>query len=199
MMLEDKISDGIEINTIITKEENNCSLAMFNGSPYPSKEFAAEEALMQWFSNTILYEQIRKCNGAYDVRADVSPSDGTVRFQTTRDPDPAGSLDTYQECLKLMAQKKFTEEELNEIIIRTYGLAVSDISPKERGVFCFARCLSGLNPEFRKKRLQNLLDLKTVDLEKAAERLYEYSKNMKAMIITSDESKAIGKIIARLQ
>lgn len=199
MMLEDKISDGIEINTIITKEENNCSLAMFNGSPYPSKEFAAEEALMQWFSNTILYEQIRKCNGAYDVRADVSPSDRTVRFQTTRDPDPAGSLDTYQECLKLMAQKKFTEEELNEIIIRTYGLAVSDISPKERGVFCFARCLSGLNPEFRKKRLQNLLDLKTVDLEKAAGRLYEYSKNMKAMIITSDESKAIGKIIARLQ
>lgn len=198
MNLSDSISEGSEINTIITTEENNVSMAFFNSAVYPSKEYAAEDALVQWFSNTVLYEQIRKCNGAYDVRAGVSASDGTVRFQTTRDPNPAASLKIYQNCLKELASRQFSEDDLNEIVIRTYGLAVGDISPKERGSFCFSRCLSGLHPEYRKKRLQNLLELKVSDIEDAAKRLYENSKNMKAMIITDDEKKAVGNIIARV-
>ena len=199
MKLPEKIQDGFEINTIVTKEENNSSIAIFNASQYPSKEYAAEDALMQWFSNTVLYEQIRKCNGAYDVSAGSYASDGTVRFQTQRDPEPLKSIELYQKSLEQLSHKKFIQEELNDIVIRTYGLAVSDISPKERGSLCFSRCLSALLPEYRKQRLQNLLDLTVKDLEDAAKRLYEYSKNMKAIVVTNDESNSAGNILTRIE
>lgn len=54
-------------------------------------------------------------------------------------------------------------------------------------------------PEYRKQRLQNLLDLTVKDLEDAAKRLYEYSKNMKAIVVTNDESNSAGNILTRIE
>lgn len=193
--VSEKIKEGREINSILTKEDYNSVIGMFNISKYPSKEFAAEDALLMWFSNTVLYEQIRKYNGAYNVDASTSASNGVAIYSTGRDPDPIKSLEIFLSELEKLSNKNFSEDELTEIVVKTYGLAIGDIPPKDRGDFCFDRWLSGLNPEYRKQRLENLLKLTTQDLENAAKRLYEYSKNLKAVIITDDENKISGDVI----
>lgn len=196
LKLSEQVDDGCEIKTILSHIDNGAAFGIFKSSPYPSKEYAAEDALLSWFSNIVLYEQIRKRNGVYDVATYNSSSDSTVKFQTFRDPDPRQSIQVFRDCLAELADLEFDEELVRSIIIRCYGNAVGDIPAIEKGYTSFSRCLTGLMPEYRAQRIKNILSLTPEDFKAAAERLSQFAKNLKAVIVTNDSTRSAGEIIA---
>lgn len=196
--LKENNVDGIEINSIVMKADNSSCIAMFKGSVYPSVEFTAENSLLIWFTNSVLYEQIRKLNGAYTVSAKLESTDSLVIFGTGKDPNPQQSIEIFQRLLKDLCERKFTAELTEQIITQVYGFSVGEISPKLKGNFSFERRLIQQRPEMRQQRLKNLLSLKPQDLQDAAKRIYEASKKLKAIIFTNDKSNITGKVIASI-
>lgn len=166
----------------------------FDGSPYPSKEYAAEQILLAWMESSELFAQIRRKNGAYGIRCGISATTSCVTVSTVRDPNPAKSFELIEESLKKITDYEFQEDTVRNLIIKLYGSAIDVVKPATKGYVAIDYSLSAFSPELREKRIEHLLKVTPRDLHEAAVRLYENSRLVKACIITGDENQITGNI-----
>lgn len=192
-----------EVSTIITPGFSGAVVLGFKGSEYPSKEFAIEAAFLKWFNRQVLYEELRKFKGAYGCSCSISNTDNLIRIITARDPSPAKSLKIIEGCLekmkKLDSDEEITEELVKGVILKEYAASLTEAKPIIKGKISTRRRLNGLTPEMRKIHLDNLLEASREDFIKAGKRIAENSKNLKACIVTGDETQACGEIICDLR
>lgn len=192
-----------EVSTIITPVSTGSVVLEFKGSEYPSKEFAADSVFLKWFNRRVLFEELRKFNGAYSCSCRTNEVDNLIMIYTLRDPSPDTSLIIIEECLEKMKNlendKKITDELVKEIVLKEYAAALKEMNSVKKGSVSTQRRLNGLNPEMRKFNLESLFAVSKDDFIKAGKRISENSRNLKACIVTGDESQVRGEIICDLR
>lgn len=167
---------------------------VFAGSPYPSKEFVAEQVLLSWLESSELFAKIRRKNGAYGIKCLVSDTTGCETINTLRDPNPAKSFELIEESLKKIMDYEFQEDTVRNLIVKMYGNSIDVVKPSVRGYISIDYCLSGFSLGLREQRIENLLKITPGDLHQAAVWLYENSRLLRGCIITGDESQISGNV-----
>lgn len=188
-----------QVSSIIIPISTGALVLKFRGSKYPSREYTAEKVLLTWFNRDVLYEELRKYHGAYHCSCSIDASSSLISISTNRDPGPEKSLEIIQNCLaklgELESSKMITEEFVKGVALKKYAEEIVDFAPSYKGKISFIRKLSGHTPEQRSRALEDLLSLQKENFIAAGKRIAANSKNLKACIVTSEESKAVGDVV----
>jgi len=141
-----------------------------NAAPYDTVEQMAESVLTHQLSTGALWEDIRMKGGAYGAFINSDSLESCVSFATYRDPNPLRSLEVISAILKNNGDaSKYCDEEDNLVksIIGSYSKETKPRTSAENGISDFVRFLYGIEDNYRKKRLERLINLSTSDITNA--------------------------------
>lgn len=188
-----------KVSSIVMPVSTGALVTKFRGSKYPSREYTAEKVLLTWFNRNVIYEELRKFHGAYRCSCSIDASSSLISISTNRDPGPEKSLEIIQNCLaklgELESSRMITEEFVKNFTLKKYAEEIVDLEPSYKGKTSFIRKLSAHTPEQRSCTLADLLSLQKEDFIAAGKRIAANSKNLKACIVTSEESKVVGDLV----
>lgn len=194
---DDAASD--ELQLLKVSGQTGYAAAVIPSSAYLTEESAAENIFTAWVSNHTLWDKIRTTGGAYGANCWIDSIENSVLMSTYRDPTPVKSIQVYLDSLKELCSTPIPQEEVEKTIVSTYGNAIIPACPRDRGERSFGGLLYANPKELKLKRIDNILEVKEDDVEKAAERLYEASvrKCKKAVFcnLTNKSDEFAGKII----
>ena len=160
---------------------------------FDEKTTVAMNVVLRWFSNTLLWERIRTVGGAYGARAFLEDMDRILVFYSYRDPNPEKSLEEFENCIREMANHKFTQEETEKSVTGYYSLLISPKAPRGRGEIAFLRNLCEKTKLEKQAEMDHLLSITPEDLEKAAKILEKSCVNLQKTIIYNKNNKFAGK------
>jgi Zn-dependent M16 (insulinase) family peptidase len=167
-------------------------------SAYGTAESVHEAVFAHWFSNTLLWEQIRTIGGAYGAFALPDAIEGVFSLATYRDPKPFRSLGAFAECLKKAVAFPFDRETAERAITGAYSREVQPRSPSSRGFQGFIRALYGLTERAREERIARILSVREEDLRNAARRLWERCGERCAQAVLAGAADAGAARVAEL-
>ncbi|MDD7014214.1 MAG: insulinase family protein [Spirochaetales bacterium] len=175
--------------------------AVTESSPYGTKEAVADEVFSHSMETSDLWKQIRTSGGAYGVQLVPATTKNSIVFSTYRDPKPFDSINTYLNALKNAPEKELSQDELERIVTGTFSSAIEPSTPRSRGATALWWVLFGFTNEYRKKRIENLLNLTLEDVKKSSLRNSECKKKGRTVVFCSEELldekkiKNYGKIV----
>ena len=190
----EKPSEPVECS-VLKSDETRQLLMYMPCSAYPSKEYAAEEVLVDWFDKEFLFDTVRVKHGAYAVTSMTFPDESVLRIVTKDDPNPKQSIQIIRDAFKALSEYEFEEETITNMIIKHNGLNAIPTTVYERGIIEFERRMGGTVPEYRKRRIKYQKELTVEDMHQAAVRLYEYSKKADVCVVSNDESHMVGTVL----
>lgn len=176
-----------------------CAAAKTNSSAYGTKDAVSDAIFCHWFSNSLLWEKIRTVCGAYGANALIDSIDQKISIVTYRDPNPINSMEIIKECLKIAAEKEFTDDELKKIITGYFGDELRPIAPKGRGKIGFNRILSCVHQDDVNERISRILQVSTKDIHQSACRIYEDFKNSACIAILAPKNNKKTSKIPKLE
>jgi Zn-dependent M16 (insulinase) family peptidase len=170
--------------------------AACEASPYGSPESVHEAVFSHWFSNTLLWEQIRTIGGAYGAFAFADSVERVFTLATYRDPKPEVSLDVFMSCLQKARSAPFSRETVERAIAGAYSKEVQPRSPSGRGFTGLIRRLTGVTDEMREEKIGRILAVTGDDMRNAADRLCGFAQKRLARTIVgaAQETAAMRKI-----
>ncbi|MCR5614400.1 insulinase family protein [Treponema sp.] len=142
-------------------------------SSYGTKEGVAESVYAHWLSTTLLWERIRTICGAYGANAGVDTVEQIFSVLTYRDPNPLETLKQVEECLRLGAEKSFTEDEVQKAITGRFSSELKPRTPKANGMMGYERLLYCISQDDVNDRINRILTITPQDMHEAAKRLYD--------------------------
>jgi len=165
-------------------------------SLWPSKENSAEDILCNYLDNHALWQKIRMTGGAYGASCSADGTNRLFRVSSWRDPTPAKTLKTYMEILEETANTKISQADVERAIISCYSDKIVPDSPSARGNRGFNRFIFVVTKEMLRQDFENLFDITSDDVEKAAKRIYENAKTDRKEVVICDNSTDIcGKLL----
>ena len=164
------------------------AVAVTPASDYLTKEAASEGILASWMTSHTLWDKIRTTGGAYGASCWVDSIQNQVVMSTYRDPTPEKSIEVYLQSLKELCSKPIPKEEVEKTIVSVYGNAIVPASPSDRGARSFEGMLYGNPMEFKQKRVDCILEVTEEDVEKACDRLFEFSSKKCSKAVFSNKS-----------
>ena len=165
-------------------------------SPYRTKESYAELVFANWFSMHTLWDKIRTTGGAYGASARPANYFECFAMSTYRDPTPEQSIQVYLDSLKEMSETVFDGDDIERTIVSIYGDITCPKSPKDNGDIAFEAMIGGIPKELKLKMVEDLLSVTPEDVQKAAERLYKNTQNMRKEEVFGDLTKiSCGNIL----
>ena len=130
--------------------------------------------------------------GAYGARAYLEDMDRLLIFYSYRDPNPEKSLEECENCIKEMANHKFSQEETEKSVTGYYSLLISPKAPRGRGEVAFLRMLCEKSKSEKQREMDILLNITHEDLENAAKILEKSCVNLQKTIIYNKNNKFAG-------
>ena len=168
----------------------------FAAAPYGTAENAHELVFANWFSKTMLWEQIRTVGGAYGAFAFPDSLEKTFTMATYRDPKPDVSLKTFIACLKKASAAKLENAVVERAICGAYSNEVQPLSPSSRGFTGFLRALYGITDEMREQKIERIRAATAKDIRITAERLLAAAQKQKFQAIVGGASvRGVKKIV----
>lgn len=150
-----------------------------------SPGYAHETVLAHLLSTGPLWEEIRVRQGAYGASAFTDGLEGMAVFSTYRDPKPLASLSYFGEALESLALGRgLSAEAAEEAVVGAVGHDLKPLLPEERGLSDFRRELYGIDDEIRRKKREDLLATREIDLRSAAERLAKSQREASKVLIS---------------
>jgi Zn-dependent M16 (insulinase) family peptidase len=101
--------------------------------------------------NLFLHKEIREKGGAYGGGASYAPSTGNFHFFAYRDPHLAKTLEIFPQSLKILAQGKFTEQELEEAKLGVIQTLDAPVIPASRAMVAYAWKRAGRTLKMRQE------------------------------------------------
>lgn len=155
-----------------------------------TKEALAEMVFAEWFSSHSLWDKVRTTGGAYGAYASVDSSSQLFTMSSYRDPNPLNTVKVFIEALKEIKSGKvqISDDDIQKTIVSCYGDAIVPQTARGRGARAFERFIYGVTPELIQRKLDLLFSLKTEDIRKVSDRLYEGCKRLCRKVIFCDKS-----------
>jgi Zn-dependent M16 (insulinase) family peptidase len=168
-----------QIEVCLAPSQVGCAAVSFSAAPYGTAENAHELVFANWFSKTMLWEQIRTVGGAYGAFAFPDSLEKTFTMATYRDPKPAVSLETFTACLKKASAAKLQNSVVERAVCGAYSNEVQPLSPSARGFTGFMRALYGITDEARQQKIERIKAATARDIRITAERLLAAAQKQK--------------------
>jgi len=169
---------------------------------YDTPAQTAETVLAHHLSTGALWEDIRMKGGAYGASASSDSLERWFNLSTYRDPNPLRSLDSFSAILKSNGGYSIEEDDLVKTIIGCYSRETRPRSPAEKGVADFFRYLSRIEDDYRRRRLQRLINTSAGDIAAALQELALQSPAGKVIITgmkdAEQAAKALGTDVQKL-
>lgn len=183
------------MDVIKTDTQVGYAATTFRCSPSCSKEFEAEDVLTSWMGTHPFWEKLRTIHGCYGANISIEPGDEVTTCSTYRDPDPAGSISIFEECINETAEHNFTKEETDCALLTIYASCTSPMTPQGYGKTGCTRFLYGHTDEMVRKDLEMKLQVKTEEVIQAAKRFKEDIKNSSKALVCDKNFKISGNIL----
>jgi len=171
------------LTNYIVQSQTGFACAVFPASAFGRSDAVYESLFSHWFSNNVLWEQIRTIGGAYSGFSYTDAIEQLFAFVTYRDPEPHRSLEVFERCLADAVKITLDEPTLERLITGCYSKEVQPRSPSARGFVGFIRQLYGITDEEREQKMRTLLSATANDIQKAAKRLLENSKQVEKSVV----------------
>ncbi|RIB04355.1 peptidase M16C associated-domain-containing protein [Gigaspora rosea] len=143
----------------------NFSAKCFRGTPYTHPDGSKLQVLSSLMKTHYLHREIREKNGAYGGGAVYSPTSGIFSFFSYRDPKTLETLETYKQAIDWVANRKFSQQEMDEAKLSIFQGIDAPISVAQEGLVYFE---GRINDDMRQLRREQLLSVTEDDIKEAA-------------------------------
>jgi Zn-dependent M16 (insulinase) family peptidase len=124
------------------------------------------EVLKTYLSRDYLWNTVRQMGGAYGCFVQFSQITGNLAFVSYRDPQVKKTYDAYAGVARVVDELDVPEKVLEQLIIGTYGNFDPHQSTAARGATARNEYLSGITPEFKKQRIDEILSTTVAEMRK---------------------------------
>ena len=126
------------------------------------------EVLKTWLSRDYLWNTVRQLGGAYGCFVQFNQRTGNLAMVSYRDPQIEKTFAAYDNAWKEVENIDLPAPALRQVIIGTYGSFVPHQGPATRGAAARNEYLLGITPAFKRKRLEEIIGTRVVDLQSFA-------------------------------
>ena len=122
------------------------------------------EVLKTFLSRDYLWNTVRQMGGAYGCFIQFSQISGNIAFVSYRDPQVRKTYEAYAAIPDIVARLDLPQSIMEQLIIGTYGSFNPLQSPASRGATARNEYLSGIDTEFKRQRLAEIISTTPADL-----------------------------------
>jgi len=144
--------------------------ALFSEGDHVSGKY---DVVVRLISQSYMWDKVRVMGGAYGGGCSVSHYSGTFLCYSYRDPNLKTTLDTFDAVATYLEKLKFSDGDVEQLIIGAVGTLDKPVSPSSKGQISMARWLLNDELEYRQKRRDEMLSTTAADFK-------EFSKLMRA-------------------
>lgn len=153
------------------------------------------EVLKTWISRDYLWNTVRQVGGAYGCFVQFNHITGNIGFVSYRDPHIAKTYATYDEIAANIKKLHLSRQVLDQLIIGTYGSLVPHQSPATKGMSARNDFLSGITPEFKLQRIEEVLSTSQKSMKSFAPLFEQLNENgYRATIGNSEKIRAASAL-----
>ncbi len=124
--------------------------------------------LKTFLSRDYLWNTVRQMGGAYGCFIQFSQISGNIAFVSYRDPQVRKTYEAYAAIPDIVARLDLPQSIMEQLIIGTYGSFNPLQSPASRGATARNEYLSGIDTEFKRQRLAEIISTTPADLRSFA-------------------------------
>ncbi len=135
-----------------------------------------------------LWPMVREQGGAYGCSSSYNRFSSELSFVSYRDPNIGETLQTYDDTATFLAQCELEQEDLNKLIIGTFGAITRDLQPKAQGAAALSRYLVGSTREIRQRRRDEILATETKHLRQLGEFMADAQGNTNSVVMGSEHA-----------
>lgn len=143
----------------------------FKGSKYMEKDSFAEDTLLQWMNTNALWTQLRTVHGCYGAYVVPNHVSGICEFATYRDPNPSTSNSEFLQCAKETANKEFTQDDVEKMVISSYGDKTQPKTISGKALYFYHRTIESLDDQDRIDTINEILALTPTDINNVAKKI----------------------------
>ena len=135
-----------------------------------------------------LWPMVREQGGAYGCSSGYNRFSGELSFVSYRDPGIGETLQTYDDTATFLAQCELGQDDLNKLIIGTFGAITPDLQPKAQGETALSRYLVGSTREIRQRRRDEILATEIRHLRRYAEFMADARDSANHAVMGSEQA-----------
>jgi len=122
------------------------------------------EVLKTFLSRDYLWNTVRQMGGAYGCFIQFSQITGNIALISYRDPQVRKTYEAYGAIPAVVSRLDVPPSTMEQLVIGTYGSYNPLQSPASLGATARNEYLSGIDPEYKKQRLQEIITTSPADL-----------------------------------
>ncbi len=153
-------SQGLCTSAEVTYNVLCCHLLDAETQPY-NGHF---EVVRTWLSREYLWNTVRQIGGAYGCFIQFNQITGNIGFISYRDPEVKRTYQAYTRIARELAALHLSPQELQQLIIGTYGSYIPHMGPAAIGSTARNEFLSGITDRYKQDRLAEILATSGSDL-----------------------------------
>jgi len=144
------------------------------------------EVVMNYLSDTYLWNEIRVAGGAYGSTCGFDRDFNFAHFYSWDDPNPKRTFEVYQRAGEFLRKEVISQEEITRSIIGTIGSIDQPLSPAAKGSRARMLYVMGVSDEERQMRRNEILDCTAKDFAQIGN-LLSAAKESCAVYVHSEE------------
>jgi len=115
------------------------------------------DVLKTWLSRDYLWNTVRQIGGAYGCFIQFNQATGSFVIVSYRDPQVRKTYEAYNDIAEQINTISLSKQEIQKLIIGAYGNFDPHQSPVAAGASARNEYLSGITPEYKQKRVDEIL------------------------------------------
>lgn len=145
------------------------------------------EVLKTWLSRDYLWNTVRQLGGAYGCFVQFHHITGNAALVSYRDPQVGKTYAAYDAIAEAVRGLDLSREKLDQLIIGTYGGLNPHQSSAVLGLAARNEYLCGITPEYKRQRIEHVIDTDVEAMRAYAELLENLAANSFRATIGSGE------------
>lgn len=141
------------------------------------------EVLKTYLSRDYLWNTVRQMGGAYGCFIQFGQISGNLAFVSYRDPQVKKTYDAYNDVPGIISNLELPTKIMEQLIVGTYGNFDPLQSVAAKGASARNNYLNGIDSDYRKKRLKEIITTTPADLRSFADAFAEMTPNSIRSII----------------
>ncbi len=158
-------------------------------SEFGTKNFAAESVLASYFTNKILWNEIRIKGGAYGAQAIAMGKERCIVFASHLDPEANKSIETYKRILELECNNFIYQDEIINNIVGVISKEIKPLSLRDELLQETRYKIMSINEGLRTQHRRHVKTVNKIDLNNTANRLFSNLNKATFSIIESSKNR----------
>ncbi|MCK5154893.1 MAG: insulinase family protein [Spirochaetales bacterium] len=164
----ENLMDPVSFETFVTSTDVAFNAIVLPAPRVSDSGQSAYTVLSHIITTNFLWEKIRVQGGAYGAHAEVNLLEGLFTMSSYRDPRIAGTYQDFIDSIRRVADGNINPSLIEKSIISLISRDLRPLTPREKSMLGFRRCLYGITDELRQKRREEFFSMTKDTISQAA-------------------------------